>query len=120
MSFLESGKDLDFEIKRLYYTYRVPAGVKRGGHAHRRLSQVLICPVGSIEVILDDGSEIRKVVLDDPTMGLIVPAMIWHDMVWLDPGSLLLVAASDYYDEADYIRDYKVFKGCACAKEEQS
>lgn len=113
LSFFEAPGDLPFEIKRVYYTYDVPVGAKRGMHAHRNLSQILICPHGAIEVTLDDGNSRESVMLDDPSKGLALGSMIWREMVWCEPGSVLVVAASLPYDEADYIRDYDEFLGAA-------
>lgn len=109
LSFFEAPGDLPFEVKRVYYTYDVPVGVKRGMHAHRNLQQILICPHGAIEVILDDGRERESVLLDSPSKGLVLGSMVWREMVWREPNSVLVVAASMPYDEADYIRDYGEF-----------
>ena len=112
LSFFEDGVDIPFSIKRVYYTYDVPTGKKRGGHAHRELLQLLICPFGKIEVILNDGAHEKSYLLDDPAKGLLVKNMTWHDMIWREANSVLMVAASDHYDESDYIRDYDVFIEC--------
>lgn len=109
LSFFESNKDIPFEIKRIYYTYSVPVGTKRGGHAHRELNQLLWCPYGKINVILDDGKGKKEFLLNSPEKGLLVGKGIWHDMYWIKENSVLCVAASDYYDESDYIRDYNNF-----------
>lgn len=109
LSFFEGMKDIPFDIKRVYFIYQVPAGTVRGGHAHRDLVQLLFCPYGRIDVILDDGEERCTAVLDRPSKGLIVRDMVWRDMVWREDNSVLVVAASGYYDESDYIRDYNEF-----------
>lgn len=109
LSFFESNKDIPFEIKRIYYTYDVPLGTKRGMHAHKDLQQVLWCPYGEIEVILDDGKEKTIYILDSPEKALLVLKGYWHDMYWRKEGSVLCVAASDYYNENDYIRKYDEF-----------
>lgn len=109
LSFFESDKNLGFNIKRIYYIYQVPAGTKRGGHAHRKLYQLLFCPYGQIKIILDNGFQKDEIVLDDPSKGLVVSMGIWRDMIWEKENSVLCVAASDYYDESDYIRDYDEF-----------
>ena len=109
LSFFEGAKDVPFEIKRLYYVYEVPVETKRGMHAHRKLQQLLWCPYGKIEVILDNCVEKTSVMLDSPEKGLLVLKGFWHDMYWKKEGSVLCVAASDYYDEKDYIRDYSEF-----------
>lgn len=112
LSFFESKQDAPFQIERIYYIHGVPVGVQRGGHAHRALKQILFCPYGSIEVFLDDGSDKTSVLLDNPSKGLLVNDMIWRDMVWREPSSVLIVAASMHYDESDYIRDYATFMDC--------
>jgi dTDP-4-dehydrorhamnose 3,5-epimerase-like enzyme len=109
LSFFESNKDIPFEFKRIYYTYDVPVGVSRGMHAHKKLQQVLWCPYGEIEVIIDDGEEKMSYTLDTPEKALLVLKGYWHNMYWRKEGSVLCVAASDYYDEEDYIRDYDEF-----------
>ena len=109
LSIFESNRDIPFEIKRIYYTYNAPLGTKRGMHAHKKLKQILFCPYGKIEVILDNGTEKKNVILDDPSKGLIIRGGIWRDLVWLKENSVLVVAASDYYDAYDYIRDYNEF-----------
>lgn len=110
LSFFEANKDIPFDIKRIYYIYQVPNGVQRGGHAHLTLSQILFCPYGQIRVVLDDGIKKEEVILDEPSKGLIIPSGIWRDMIWEINNSVLCVAASNYYDESDYIRDYGEFK----------
>lgn len=80
-------------------------------HAHKNLDQVLWCPFGSIEVLLDNGLIKEKCILNSPEKILIVSKGVWHDMIWMSENSVLCVAASDYYDDNDYIRDYvKFFK----------
>lgn len=109
LSFFEANKDIPFEIKRIYYTYDVPVGTKRGMHAHKSLNQILWCPYGIIEVVLDDGTKKKSYILDSPEKALLVGNGIWHDMYWKKEESVLCVAASDYYNENDYIRDYDEF-----------
>jgi len=109
LSFFEFQKDIPFEIKRIYYTYDVPVGTKRGMHAHKKLQQILWCPYGSIEIILDDGVQKESFTLDSPEKALLVGPGIWRDMYWKKVDSVLCVAASDYYSEGDYIRDYDEF-----------
>lgn len=109
LSFFESNKDIPFEIKRIYYTYNVPVNTKRGMHAHKELNQVLWCPYGEIEIILDNGREKKNYLLNSPDKALLVGKGIWHEMYWKKENSVLCVAASEYYDENDYIRDYNEF-----------
>lgn len=109
LSFLELGKDINFEIKRIYYIHQVLKETKRGGHAHRKLKQVLFCPYGEIKIILDDGMKKETILLDSPEKVIIVEGLIWRDMVWKKENSVLCVGASDVYDESDYIRNYDDF-----------
>lgn len=109
LSFFEAEKDIPFEIKRIYYIYEVPAEEKRGMHAHKALEQVLWCPYGSIEIVLDNGEEKKSFLLDAPNKLLLVGPGIWRDMFWKIEGSVLCVAASMYYTEDDYIRKYDEF-----------
>jgi len=107
--FFEADRDIPFAFKRVYYTYGVKEGVIRGHHAHKALEQLLICVYGAIEIMCDNGEKKEYTVLDDPAKGLYVGPGIWHTMKWLKDDSVLLVLASEYYDESDYIRDYDEF-----------
>ncbi len=109
LSFFEAKRDVPFEIKRIYYIYSAPEGTERGGHAHRKLKQILFCPFGKIEIVLDNGFERESVLLDSPSKGLIIGPGIWREMLWRKENSVLCVAASEYYNENDYIRDYEEF-----------
>ena len=116
---IEAMKDLPFEIKRVYYIYDTLPGVRRGYHAHKCLQQILLCVNGSCKIHLDDGTETAEVTLDKPNRGLYISNNMWREMYDFTPGTVLLVLASEYYDEADYIRNYDDFmnmvKG-ACEK----
>lgn len=106
---LEELKDIPFEIKRIYYMYDTGEEVRRGYHAHRSLEQVLICIHGSCRILLDNGKERKKVFLEKPYEGLYVSSGMWREMYDFSPDAVLLVLASDYYREEDYIRDYQQF-----------
>jgi len=107
--FFEANKDIPFAFKRVYYTYGAKERIIRGNHAHKTLEQLLICVYGAIGIIYDDGEKKEYTVLEDPTRGLYVGPGIWRTMKWLKDDSVLLVLASEYYDESDYIRDYDEF-----------
>ncbi|HEX2087939.1 MAG TPA: FdtA/QdtA family cupin domain-containing protein [Solirubrobacteraceae bacterium] len=109
LSIVESARQVPFEIRRFYYLYDVPAGATRGGHAHRELEQFVVGMSGSFDVRLSDGRDRREVTLRQPNVGLYIPPMIWRDMVNFSYGSVCAVLASDFYDEADYYRDYDEF-----------
>ena len=82
----------------------------RGGHAHKQLTQLLWCPYGSITILLDDGTDKAEAKLDAPSKGAIGEHAMWREMRWEQEGSVLCVAASEFYDESDYIRDYAAFQ----------
>ncbi|MBQ3542295.1 MAG: WxcM-like domain-containing protein [Oscillospiraceae bacterium] len=106
---LEAMEDIPFQVKRVYYIYDTLPGVVRGKHAHRCLEQILVCVHGSCKVALEDGQERREILLDDPTLGLYISNDTWREMYDFSEGAVLLVLASEHYDEADYIRDYARF-----------
>lgn len=110
LSFFESNNDIDFDIKRVYYISKVPEGVRRGFHAHKKLKQFLFCPYGKIQLILENGSVREEITLSDPSIGIIIDKPTWREMLWLEKNSVLVVAASDYYNVEDYIRSYEDFK----------
>ncbi|WP_378950540.1 FdtA/QdtA family cupin domain-containing protein [Pelosinus sp. sgz500959] len=109
LTFVESSRHIPFEIKRVYYLYDVPGGETRGGHAHKNLQQFIISMSGSFDVVLDDGFAKKTVNLNRSYKGLYLPSMTWRDLVNFSSGSVLMVLASEYYDEADYYRDYDEF-----------
>lgn len=109
LAFFEAERDIPFEIRRIYFIYDTLKSIQRGGHAHKELQQLLFCPYGAISIDLDDGFEKMSVELDDPSKGLLLSGNIWHEMTWNVDNSVLLVAASSYYDESDYIRNYSDF-----------
>lgn len=106
---IEANRDIPFPVKRTYYIYDTLSGVRRGFHAHRNLQQILICVSGNCKVHLDDGFDTAEVLLDDPTKGLYISNDIWREMYDFSEGAVLLVLASEHYDEADYIRNYDAF-----------
>ncbi|MFD0904806.1 sugar 3,4-ketoisomerase [Actinomadura sediminis] len=109
LTVVECGSEIDFDIKRAYHIRDVPDGRRRGAHGHRRLRQLIIAVHGSFEVIVDDGFERDRFLLDDPGRGLYVGPMIWRDMVGFAPGTVGLWLVSEPYDEAEYYRDYDAF-----------
>ena len=109
LSFFESDRLIPFNIKRFYFITKVPAGVVRGFHAHKELKQFIFCVYGSVEIILDNGDTRDSVILDKPSIGLLITTPIWREMKWLKKDSVLCVAVSEYYDEEDYIRNYNDF-----------
>lgn len=106
---LEENKDIPFETKRVYYMYDTKKNVTRGLHAHISLKQILICIHGSCKVVLDNGTERESVQLDKPYEGLYIPPNTWREMLDFSSDAILMVLASDYYDENDYIRNYDTF-----------
>jgi dTDP-4-dehydrorhamnose 3,5-epimerase-like enzyme len=106
---LEEFKDIPFEIKRVYYMYDTGEGVRRGFHAHRNLEQILICIHGSCKILLDNGMEKKVVSLEKPYEGVYVSNDIWREMYDFSSDAVLMVLASDYYKESDYIRSYDEF-----------
>lgn len=109
LSFIEGGKHIPFNIKRVYYLYDVPGGSDRGSHAHKKLHQFIVAMSGSFDVELDDGKEKKRFHLNRSFTGLYICPMMWRDLDNFSSGSVCMVLASDYYDENDYIRNYKEF-----------
>lgn len=105
----ESTRNVPFDIKRVYYLTNTTEGVSRGFHAHKKLEQVAVCVSGKCLMILDDGQAKEEVWLDSPLKAIKIDRMVWHEMHHFSADCVLLVMASDYYDEADYIRDYSNF-----------
>lgn len=106
---LEEGKEIPFQVKRVYYMYDTVEGVRRGYHAHKCLEQILVCVHGSCKILLDNGKETAVVNLDTPFEGLYISNDMWREMYDFSPDAVLMVLASELYDEADYIRNYDEF-----------
>lgn len=106
---LETFQNIPFDIKRVYYVFDTLSGVSRGFHAHRDLKQVLICVKGNCRILLDDGNSKDNVILNSPQTGLLIEDLVWHEMHDFSEDCVLLVLASEYYDESDYVRDYDNF-----------
>lgn len=102
-------KNVPFEVKRIYYIFGTKSGVSRGFHAHKKLKQVAIAVSGSCQILLDDGIQQRIVDLDSPDFGLLIEGMTWREMHNFSEDCVLMVLASEAYDESDYIRNYQDF-----------
>ena len=109
LGFVEGERHVPFAIRRVFYVTGVEPGLRRGGHAHKAQSQGLIALAGALTVTLDDRRGTQTHRLDRPDALLCVPPMVWLDYVAETPDAILLVLASDVYDEADYIRDRLAF-----------
>jgi WxcM-like, C-terminal len=109
LSIVQSGIDIPFDVKRLYYIYDIPGGESRGGHAHRVLKQLIISGSGSFDVVLDDGKNRKTITLNRPYYGLLIIPGIWRELINFSSGAICMVLASEKYDEEDYIREYELF-----------
>ena len=109
LTFVEGGSQIPFDIQRVYYLYDVPGGAERGGHAHKDLHQLIIAMSGSFDVVLDDGKNKKRVHMKRSYNGLYVCPMIWRELDNFSSGAVLMVLASNKYDEADYYREYADF-----------
>ena len=109
LTVVENGKDVPFDVKRVYYLYDVPGGATRGGHAHRELSQLIVAVSGCFSVMLDDGHNQRVFQLNRSNVGIYIAPGIWRVLDDFSSGSVCLVLASEKYDASDYINDYDEF-----------
>ncbi|NRA16457.1 MAG: WxcM-like domain-containing protein [Oceanospirillaceae bacterium] len=106
---LEGNKTVPFDIKRVYYIFKTQEKVSRGFHAHKDLTQIAVCISGKCRMILDDGKSREDVWLDNPNKGLLIESMVWREIHDFSIDCILLVLASEHYNETDYIRDYSKF-----------
>lgn len=109
LSVIENEKTIPFSVKRVYYLYDIPGGESRGGHAHKKLEQLIVAASGCFDVILDDGKVKRTFTLNRPYQGLHIVPGIWRELTNFSSGSVCLVLASHPYEESDYIRKYNDF-----------
>lgn len=106
---LQGEGGIPFAIRRVYYIYGTQPDIRRGMHAHRHLDQVCVCVAGNCNFLLDDGIRRQVVRLDSPARGLYLSGVIWREMSDFSADCVLMVLASEHYDESDYIRDYDEF-----------
>jgi hypothetical protein len=116
LTFIESGRHIPFDIRRVYYLYDIPGGSERGGHAHKALHEFIIAVSGSFDIRLDDGYSKKTVSMNRSYHGLYVCPMIWRAIDNFSSGAVCLVLASEYFDESDYYRDYDEFINAARVK----
>ena len=107
---LEGNENIPFSIKRVYYLFDLQSDIPRGFHAHKELIQVAVCVKGHCDILMDNGKNKETVTLVSPDKGLLIDVMQWHEMRNFSDDCVLLVLASDVYDEADYIRSYEQFQ----------
>jgi len=106
---IEEGYNTPFEIRRVYYLFDTKEGIERGFHAHINLKQIAIAVKGSCTFVLDDGKQTEEIKIDNPNQGLFIEGLIWREMKDFSSDCILVVLASEHYDESDYIRDYDRF-----------
>jgi len=109
LSFVESGVQVPFDIKRVYYLYDVPGGASRAGHGHKNLQQLVIAMSGSFDIKIDDGENKYTYHLNRSYIGLYLPSMMWREIDNFSSGAVCMVLASDFFDESDYFREYDEF-----------
>ena len=109
LSVFESMKNIPFDIKRVYCLTATKHGISRGFHAHRKLSQVLVCIQGKCRVVFDDGTKREEKWLSSKETGVFVKTMIWRELHDFSDDCVLMVLASELYEQNDYICDYQVF-----------
>ena len=115
LSFVEGGRHLPFNIRRVFYIYDVPGGETRGGHAHKECYTVLVAVAGSLTVRLTDGVDEKVVVLNRSSKGVLIPPGIWDTMEDFTTGTVCVAFASHMYEEEDYIRDFDEFRSHAAS-----
>ena len=106
---IESKVDIPFEIKRVYYITGVNKDVTRGFHSHKKLHQILVCLNGSVKIKTINPNEEEVFELNNPSIGLYIGPYVWREMFDFTDESVLLVLASEYYDEDDYVRNYDFY-----------
>ena len=109
LTFVEGGRHIPFDIARVFYLYDVPSGETRAGHALKGIEQVLVAVSGSFDVVLDYGSDRLTLTLNRPSVGLLIPSLVWRELENFSSGSVCLVFASEVYSEASYYREYADF-----------
>ena len=110
LSFLEEEKHIPFKIERTFWIYDVPGGEKRGGHAYKTQQEFIVALSGSFDIVLNNGKENFSFHLNRSYYGLYIPSMIWRELNNFSTNSLALIVVDHFYNESDYVRDFKEFK----------
>ena len=95
-------KTIPFEIRRIFYIYGVDNS-SRGGHRHKTTVQAAICLQGRCRIYNHDGEKEDYFMLDQPNKCLILETRDWHTMDGFSEDAILMVLASEYFDQQDYI-----------------
>jgi hypothetical protein len=109
LTFVEANRHVPFDIRRVYYLYDIPGGAHRAGHAHKSLEQVVIPLSGSFDITLDDGHSKSRFHLNRSYEGLYIAPMVWRDIDNFSSNAVCMALTSQWFDEADYYRDYQEF-----------
>jgi len=109
LSVTDVESDIPFEVRRNFWVYNVPSEKIRGAHVHRKLHEFVVCVSGSVSVVVDDGVNREEFVLDDPSLGLHLPPMVWCSLYRYTSDAVLLLFAAHGYDLDDCVRDYEDF-----------
>ncbi len=109
ITIVEGKKNVPFDVKRIFYLYDIPSGEDRGGHAHKKVTQLIVAASGAFNVLLNDGVNKKVVSLNRPDYGLMVVPGIWNQLMEFSSGAICMVLASDVYTEKEYIRSYDEF-----------
>ena len=109
LAFAEAQGTIPFGIQRVFWVYDIPAEVKRGGHAHRTCSEVVVPITGAFTMMVDDGRARAEVRMESPSEGILIPAGVWCELKDFAPGTALVVMASERYDATGYVHDYSTY-----------
>ncbi len=109
LSYIEEDTHLPFRLRRVYWIYDVPGGEQRGGHAFRETEELIVSLSGSFDIVLNDGKDEWRFMLNRSYNGVLVPKMIWRTLENFSTNSLALILSSTDYSEDDYIRDWEEF-----------
>jgi hypothetical protein len=110
LTVVEAGQHIPFEVRRVFYMYEVPSGMRRAGHALRKCHQLIIAAAGSLDVVVDNATTRQRFHLDRPDQGLHVPPMVWRELESFSAGTVCLVLASDHYALEDYVDTYEDYR----------
>ena len=102
--------DIPISFSRVFFTYNTKINTSRGSHAHKTCSQFLMCPYGSFDVEVTDGVESKTFKMENPSIGLFIPPLIWSTQRNYSIGAVCLVLASEKYDSSEYLRNFDKFK----------
>ncbi|MFL0683587.1 MAG: sugar 3,4-ketoisomerase [Algoriphagus aquaeductus] len=117
LTFIQYPNQIPFQIKRVFWTYDVPGGEQRGGHAYKSQNEIIVALSGSFDVVhtLPDGTK-QTISLNRSYHALLLPALTWRHLDNFSTNAICLHLSDKEFDPSDYLRDFEEYKSLSNVK----